>query len=74
MAIIALKGSDIETKASNNIFTNSKLVQIHTVAMDPSLAQGASYPFKLQTTPILSFQGNFLRSHILIYRYYHTNF
>jgi hypothetical protein len=58
MDIVIGSGNDIETEASNQVFAQSKLIQIHTVSQAVELSQGSSYPWRMQTTPLASFQGN----------------
>ena len=55
--IVVGAGDDIETEAMNQIFTRSKTIQIHTISQAVELSQGALYPWRLQTTPLESYQG-----------------
>jgi len=50
-------GNNVETMASNQMLKSHKIIEIHTVASDAALGDGVTYPYKLQTTPIDSFQG-----------------
>ena len=55
--IVVGAGDDIETEAMNQIFAQSKTIQIHTISRAVELSQGALYPWRLQTTPLESYQG-----------------
>jgi len=50
---------DVETVAMNQILTGKNLIQVHTVAQDTQLGVGASFPNKIGTLPVDSFQGMF---------------
>jgi hypothetical protein len=56
--IVVGAGSNLESEAADPYLGDSKITLIHTVAMDTQLTYGATYPYKLQTTPVDSFQGN----------------
>jgi Receptor family ligand binding region/7 transmembrane sweet-taste receptor of 3 GCPR len=55
--VILGAGNDIETVQTNQVLNYFKIVQLHTVAMTTDLGIGQNYPFKVQTTPIISYQG-----------------
>ena len=50
-------GNSVETVATNEIFAQSKTIQIHTISQAVELSQGASFPWRLQTSPLASYQG-----------------
>lgn len=50
-------GDDIETVQTNQVLNYFKIVQLHTVAVTTDLGIGVNYPYKVQTTPIISYQG-----------------
>lgn len=53
-------GDDDETEHAGLVFQNSKIVQLHSVAMDTRFAMGRSYPantYKVQDVPVVSYQG-----------------
>jgi hypothetical protein len=55
--VVVGAGDDIQTIAMNQIFNGRKLIQVHTLAQASQLAVGASYPYKIATVPVESFQG-----------------
>ena len=55
--IVVGAGDDIETQAMNQIFTQNQIIQIHTIAQSVEMSQSALYPWRLQTTPLQSYQG-----------------
>lgn len=57
--VVVGAGNDVETEATNQIFAQSQTIQIHTISKAVELSQGALYPWRLQTTPLQSYQGNF---------------
>jgi len=59
--IVIGSGNDIETAASNQVLAHSGLIQIHAVSKAVDLSQGSIYPWRIQTTPLASFQGRLLR-------------
>lgn len=58
--IVIGAGGDTETKATDQIFSQSQTIQIHTISQAVELSQGASYPWRLQTSPLASYQGKYL--------------
>jgi hypothetical protein len=56
--IVIGTGDAIETECLNQYFNQKRIIQIHTSNTDAQLATGALYQYKLQTTPVDSFQGN----------------
>ena len=55
--IVIGAGNSIETIATNQIFAQSSTIQIHTISQAVELSQGESYPWRLQTSPLASYQG-----------------
>jgi hypothetical protein len=55
--IVVGAGDDIETIAMNQIFSQSSTIQIHTISQAVELLQGESFPWRLQTSPLASYQG-----------------
>jgi gamma-aminobutyric acid type B receptor len=66
-------GNDVETKCSDQLFAELKMVQVHTVSMDTDLGVGQTYPYKIQTVPIESFQG-MVWQHIMCTYFEYTRF
>ena len=65
--VILGAGNDIETVQTNQILNYFKIVQLHTVAMTTDLGIGQNYPYKVQTTPIISYQGLVLQQMLCNY-------
>jgi len=59
--IVIGSGDDTETQSSSEVFTRSNIIQIHTVSKAVEMSQGSIYPWRLQTTPLASYQGQMLR-------------
>jgi Receptor family ligand binding region/7 transmembrane sweet-taste receptor of 3 GCPR len=59
--IILGAGNDIETEQTNQVLNYYKIVQLHTVATSTDLGVGQNYPYKVQTTPIIAYQGMVLQ-------------
>lgn len=55
--IVVGAGDDVETLAMDQIFSQSNTIQIHTISQAVELSQGANYPWRLQTSPLASYQG-----------------
>ena len=45
------------TEASNKFLNDFALVQSHSMAMSSDFGVGKSYPYKIQTVPVDSFEG-----------------
>ena len=43
----------------NQYFNGKKIVQVHTIASDPQLSEGSSFPYKISTTRAETLQGLF---------------
>ena len=55
--VVVGAGSNVETTGMNQFFNGRQIVQIHTVANDPQLQNGANYPFKIGSVPVSAFEG-----------------
>ncbi len=66
-------GTDDVTETSNLVFPNYGVVQLHTRAMDTKHGYGNIYPYKVQTTPIDSFQG-MVWQHIMCNTFKYTQY
>jgi hypothetical protein len=55
--IVVSAGNGVETQASAAYLGDLKITQIHTVATDTDLTINQKFPYRLQTTPVDSFQG-----------------
>jgi ABC-type branched-subunit amino acid transport system substrate-binding protein len=60
--LVVSAGNDVETEISSQLFSQNKIIQIHTVAQAVELANGFLYSKRLQTTPLLSYQGRAILS------------
>ena len=70
--IVVSAGGNVETEAATSYFADFKIAQIHTVSTDTALNFGASFPYKLQTTPVDSFEGIGYNKFIYSFSYYNT--
>jgi ABC-type branched-subunit amino acid transport system substrate-binding protein len=55
--IVVGAAGDTETEVANQVLEQENIIQIHAVAQAVELSNGADYTKRLQTTPILSQQG-----------------
>ena len=55
--VVVGAGGNIATTGMNQFFNGRQIVQIHTVANDPQLQNGANYPFKIASVPVTAFEG-----------------
>ena len=60
--IILGAGNDVETEQINQVLNYFKIVQVHTVATSTNLAIGSNYPYKVQISPIISFDGQIIQN------------
>lgn len=58
---------NLETMAADQLFRDHKIVQAHSMATDTNLGFGDTFPYKIQTCPIDSFQGMVLQNIICSY-------
>jgi hypothetical protein len=56
--MVVSTGNDLETGISCQLFSQNKIIQIHAIAQSEELSNGFLYSKRLQTTPLLSYQGN----------------
>ena len=56
--MVVSTGDDIETAISSQLFSQNSIIQIHTVSQAVELSNGNLYSKRLQTKPLLSFQGD----------------
>lgn len=66
--VILGAGNDDETEQINQVLNHFRIVQLHTVATSTILGVGQNFPYKVQTTPIISYEGMVLQ-HILCYHF-----
>jgi len=52
----------LETSNLNNILSEYGIVTVHSVSTDVAFTDGSQYSYKLQTTPVESYQGLVLQS------------
>lgn len=65
--VILGAGDNVETEQTNQVLNYFKIVQLHTVATSTDLGVGQNYPYKVQTTPIISYQGMVLQHMLCFY-------
>lgn len=63
--MVVSTGNDLETKISSQLFSQNSIIQIHTVSQAVELSNGNLYSSRLQTTPLLSYQGNELNIDVM---------
>ena len=65
--VVMTTGDDIETAISCQLFSQYSIIQIHTVSQAVDLSNGNLYSNRLQTTPLLSYQGDLVFIIIVIF-------
>jgi ABC-type branched-subunit amino acid transport system substrate-binding protein len=65
--VILGAGNDVETEQTNQVLNYFKIVQLHTVATSTDLGVGQDYPYKIQTTPIISYEAMVLQHMLCFY-------
>jgi ABC-type branched-subunit amino acid transport system substrate-binding protein len=71
LSAVVGSGNDEETSASHMLLQGYNVMQLHTRAMNVEFGNGLKYPFKIQTTPVDSFQGMVLQNIICKEYQYH---